>query len=267
MATAPSQLPHPRSSQLAREHLVPRLQSDVPELVELLAQAHVQREQPGDPAYAYLDLCIRKPWGHEYRIYDDALSDAWHLALRRFSATSTHAHPTKETLLICVGGSGWLTRGDDTRIALVPGTIARIAPGAKHCTSTRTGVQLVEFESPRDKLDLVRFADVSSRLRGSRYEGAEATCDGVTPGTTLAALEPADGGPPLARIRRRGTDGSVAFAVESGERLTADPATLHAAIALEVGPTIDRDLAVVTPDTLERAHGHQSYLCIRATGL
>jgi mannose-6-phosphate isomerase-like protein (cupin superfamily) len=231
-----------------------------------IAQSLAAGEHPGraaDPAAEYLDLCIAKPWGRETRIYDDALSEAWLLDIEPGRCTSTHAHPRKTTLLICIAGSGRLTRGDGTDIQLAPGTVVRIGAGARHRSSTSAGMRLIEFESPRDKFDLIRFEDAGGRAR-TGYEGTEAARAHAVPGRELSPLVPAPAGPPLARLRTVCTEGWLHFGLESGAQLAASPEGLQVAIAVAIGPVLRHEFTVLNATTVGAAASAVTYLTVRS---
>lgn len=234
--------------------------ADAATLARLLAGGPIPREQPADPACAYLTLPITKPWGYELKFYEDALSEAWLLAIQGGSETSMHAHPRKATILVCVDGEGWLTTGDGERIELVTGTVVLIMPGARHRTSTSAGLWLVEFESPKDKFDLVRCSD-ATRLPLSGYEGAAAA--GAVAGARAVPLVELAAGPPLARLRDRDVDGRYRFDVESGAELKDRPAGLRVAISLAMGSILRREFAVVTESGVADAADDVAHLTIR----
>ena len=133
------------------------------------AQPRVERECPGSAKHRHLDLVIPKPWGEEYRVYDDVLLDAWLLELGAGRRTSEHCHARKETELLCLRGHGEVTGGDGRSRAIAPGAVVRIEQGAVHRTTAITALTLVEIETPRDKLDVVRLLDENGRA-GRGYE-------------------------------------------------------------------------------------------------
>ena len=46
----------------------------------------------------------RKPWGHEYLIYENQDVAIWHLFINKWERTSLHCHPNKKTGLIVLQG-------------------------------------------------------------------------------------------------------------------------------------------------------------------
>ncbi|WP_157871056.1 cupin domain-containing protein [Gluconacetobacter diazotrophicus] len=54
----------------------------------------------------YLNDFIKKPWGHEYRVYCDSMYDVWKLRIDPAQTTSMHCHLHKDTVLLCLGGTG-----------------------------------------------------------------------------------------------------------------------------------------------------------------
>jgi len=233
--------------------------SDAVALARLLAQD----DGRDDARLAYLDLCIKKPWGYEIRIYDDVVSEAWLLCLEPGASTSMHAHPRKATLLLCVDGSGRLTTGEGEQIALTPGAVVQIMPGSRHQSSTEQGMRLIEVEAPRDKTDLVRFADGSGRAHQG-YEGVDAACAQAVAGRELAPLRPARQGPPRARVRESCSDGDLRFRLEGGSQIAARTDGLHAAISLEVGPILRHEFTVLDAAAAAAAPRAATYLTVRS---
>jgi mannose-6-phosphate isomerase-like protein (cupin superfamily) len=119
---------------------------------------------------AHLHDVVVKPWGEEYRAYADDFLDVWHLKLRPGHATSVHAHARKVTYLLCLSGEG-TTSGLTTEFPLVAGAVIRIGRGAFHGTQNVGSVplELIEVETPRNKLDLLRLRDGYDRA-GKGYE-------------------------------------------------------------------------------------------------
>ncbi len=241
-----------------RNYVIACERADVAALAPMLALGPIAREQRG--LHTYLDLCVSKPWGYELKIYEDALSEAWMLVLERLTCTSMHAHPCKTTILVCVAGEGELTSGDGERIELLPGTVVEIMPGARHQSSTRKGMRLIEFECPADKFDLVRYED-PTRPRGSAYETAAEAHTAAVPEPAPLVAVPA--GPPRARLRACDAGDSYRFGLETGAHVKARPAGLCAAISLDLVAIMRREFSVVTPGDLLAAADREPHLTIR----
>jgi quercetin dioxygenase-like cupin family protein len=216
----------------------------------------VERELPGGDAHAYLDGYIVKPWGHELRIYDDRRMDVWRLAVEPGKSTSLHAHPRKDTCLICIGGEAVLTTGASEEISLVDGSVVHIERGALHATYSERGVALLEVDLPRDKLDLVRVGDRYGRV-GEPYEDADASQPEPCP------LVLCQGGPPQARLRRYCATGSFRFALERGSREWSRSRDFVAGISLDARSVLDRELIVLGGDALS-VNRTQTYLTVRS---
>lgn len=119
----------------------------------------------------HLNQLIPKPWGYEYRVYADQLFDLWQLCLRPGLRTSMHAHPRKTTYLLCLGGNGRIS-GLSTSVDITSGDLAKIDRGAFHRTTNTSAsrdLHLIEVETPRNKLDLIRLQDDYDRA-GRSYE-------------------------------------------------------------------------------------------------
>lgn len=230
---------------------------DAARLLAHLPGGAAERELPGSGPHAYLDRLIVKPWGHELRIYDDRWMDAWRLAIEPGNGTSLHAHPRKDTCLICIGGEAVLATGAGEEIPLVEGSVVHIRPGALHGTFTAVGVDLLEVELPRDKFDLVRIDDRYGRA-GDPYEDAYASQREPCP------LRPCPTGPPQARLRRHCATGCFRFNLESGSQTWRSPYDLVAAIALETSSVLKRELMVLGSDALVGVNRAQTYLTVRS---
>lgn len=234
-------------------HVTPR---DAEVLLAHVPGQAVEREQPGSPEHAYLDRYIRKPWGHELRVYDDRWIDVWRLAIGAGKSTSLHAHPRKDTCLICIGGSGVLESGSGAPIPLAEGTVVHIGPAALHRTTTVAGVSLLEVELPRDKFDLVRIGDRYGRA-GSSYEGEDASSPEPCPLVEHA------GGPPGARLRRHCATGCFRFNLERGARAWRNPGDLVAAISLDTSAVLSRELIVLGAGAGGALDRTELYLTVR----
>lgn len=227
------------------------LPQDADAIVRRLPRTPVERELPGCPDHRYLDDLIGKPWGREYRVYDDAFVDVWLLALTAGASTSLHCHPRKDTVLLCLHGHGAVTTGDGRRAPIAQGTVLQIDQGAMHRSTAISDLMLVEIETPRDKLDLLRFEDEAGR-RGSGYE----TADHVE--RRLHPLQAVSGGPPRARVRPQCETGLHSFALEQGADIGGQPSLMFA-ISLDPSSILRRELTVSGPHTgfapsLENTH-------------
>lgn len=245
---------------LLREHVVLPSQADVASLADALRGAPtsaVRHEQPGSATNAYLDARIEKPWGYEYRVYDDVLTDAWAMRLLAGQRTSRHAHPRKNAVLLCLEGSGSLTTSDRS-IPLAGQTVVRVAAGAVcRIAAGEVGIRLIEIETPRDKFDHVRLEDDSGRASRA-YDGDRWVSHHRLP--PLAALT---AGPPRARLRRRGETGGYAFAVEAGKAIRTNPSGLTFAISLDLGSILRREFTVLGSSQADLASADVMYLTIR----
>lgn len=155
---------------VSSEHRLHFTSHDARTFLETVQDTSISLEAEQFDADAYLDKVIEKPWGHEYRIYADNFYDIWKLSLLPGQSTSMHCHPRKETALLCLAGTGKIEFLGGT--CLVQATdFIYISKGVFHSTENvgNTDLELVEVEVPRNKLDLVRFADTYGR-KGEHYE-------------------------------------------------------------------------------------------------
>jgi quercetin dioxygenase-like cupin family protein len=226
-------------------------------LLAHLPAGAVERELPGSSEHAYLDRYIVKPWGHEIRVYDDRWLDVWRLSIEAGKGTSVHAHPRKDTCLICIEGEGAMSTGAGEEIPLVEGSVVHIGAGAVHASFSAVGMSLIEVETPRDKFDLVRIEDRFGRA-GQPYEAVGESRREPCPLVAHA------GGPPGARLRRHCATGCFRFNLESGARILRSPHDLVVAISLESSSVLRRELMVLGIDALTAVTHHELYLTVRS---
>lgn len=232
------------------------LPQDAAAIVLRLPHIPVEREIPGSDADRGLDDLISKPWGAEFRVYDDALIDVWMLHLRAGTRTSMHCHPRKDTLLLCVSGYGRVTTGDGRDAPIEPGDIVPIERGAAHRSTATTAMTLVEIETPRDKYDLVRLQDDAGRA-GRGYER--------TRKPHPVRIATAADGPPCARLRPGCADRSYAFGLEPGREIRRHLDGLAFAISLDALGVLRREIVIGTPDVLGAISADHVCLTIRST--
>jgi mannose-6-phosphate isomerase-like protein (cupin superfamily) len=246
-----------RTAPAAAMGLVRCTRRDAARVLAQLQREPVRREVPGSDAHRYLDDRITKPWGHEIRVYDDRWIDVWQLFVDAGRGTSLHAHPRKDTYLVCVEGEGLLLTGRGDAITLREGTVLRVRPGALHASFSILGMILLEVELPRDKFDLVRIDDRYGRA-GEAYER-----DGASRRQPCRLL-PEAGGPPEARLRRH-LAGGWRFDLETGLQARRDSHDLVAAISLDAVAVLNRELTVLTGDAVHAMASQQLFLTARRT--
>jgi len=225
---------------------------------------------PTQSARDYLNRLIRKPWGSEFRVYEDDLADVWCLHIRAGYRTSLHCHLRKRTALLCLDGRGTLSTCSGVQHALHPGVVLQIEPGAYHRTTAdaRTALRLVEVETPKDKFDLLRIED-DHRSIGEPYEGEDHAAlrlldRAAAPGAPLA-LQPFVAqrlpGGHLARLRAPGSCDGYRFALRTGEQIRTSTDVVFA-IALEPRSMTAPALTVLTPQCTSAASRQAVYLTI-----
>jgi mannose-6-phosphate isomerase-like protein (cupin superfamily) len=113
---------------------------------------------------------IKKPWGYEYLVYEDATIAIWFLYIAYGEKTSLHSHPSKTTGLIVLDGKAEINFFTDCKVLSKLDKIM-IRKGLFHSTKSisETGTMLFEIETPNNKLDLVRLDDAYGR-KGKPYE-------------------------------------------------------------------------------------------------
>jgi mannose-6-phosphate isomerase-like protein (cupin superfamily) len=121
----------------------------------------------------YRDIIVKKPWGHEYLIYENENLGIWFLHIEEDKKTSMHCHPKKNTGLICLDGSAEVSFLKN-KISLKGVDKIMIFRGRFHSTQAHSpgGAYILEVECPQDKHDLVRLEDDYGR-ESKPYEGNE----------------------------------------------------------------------------------------------
>lgn len=115
-------------------------------------------------------VVVKKPWGHEYLVYENEHTALWFLYIKNNHSTSQHCHPKKTTGLILLDGKAEISFLNGTN-NLNPGDKIMIRKGLFHSTKAKDekGAYIFEIETPVDKQDLVRFKDNYGR-EGKPYE-------------------------------------------------------------------------------------------------
>ena len=127
----------------------------------------------------YDNKIVFKPWGYEYVVYRNAN----HLSVTLLNinynkTTSLHCHPLKKSGFILLGGKALFQLGlrkKNTELHSSPSK-RMIARGLFHSIKSisKNGLLALEFETPVNKNDLVRFKDSYGREKKS-YEGKKFT--------------------------------------------------------------------------------------------
>ena len=119
---------------------------------------------------SHAENIVKKPWGYEYLVYENAEVALWMLFIAHGHQTSFHAHPNKSTGLVILDGKAQIDFFNNQIIADKLEKIS-IRKGFFHSTKSLslTGTFLFEIETPNNKLDLVRFKDNYGR-EGKPYE-------------------------------------------------------------------------------------------------
>jgi mannose-6-phosphate isomerase-like protein (cupin superfamily) len=126
---------------------------------------------------AYYDnRIVFKPWGHEYVVYryKNILSVTL-LNINPTKSTSLHCHPIKKTGFVLLDGKALIQLGlwkSERKIYESPSKLM-IRTGLFHsikCISKKPLLAL-EFETPINKNDLVRFNDIYGRERQPYEQG------------------------------------------------------------------------------------------------
>lgn len=122
----------------------------------------------------YDDIVISKPWGYEYVVYRNKNNlSVTLLNIEHNKSTSLHCHPNKKSGFVLINGKAQFQLGlrkKNTEIHSSPSK-RMIARGLFHSIKSLSprGLTILEFETPVDKNDLVRFKDNYGRVQLS-YE-------------------------------------------------------------------------------------------------
>ncbi len=127
----------------------------------------------------YDNKVVRKPWGYEYVVFRNKNNlSVTLLNIDYNQTTSLHCHPQKKSGFILLKGKAlfqlglWKSRSE---IHSSPSK-RMIARGLFHSVKSisKNGLLALEFETPVDKKDLVRFKDIYGR-KNKAYEGKKFT--------------------------------------------------------------------------------------------
>ncbi len=112
----------------------------------------------------YRNILVRKPWGHEYLLYQNPYVGVWYLHIEHGNQTSFHCHPRKKTGLILLSGEAVVSFFGDSAPLKSVGKL-NIREGLFHSTAALSpeGISVLEIESPPDKSNLVRLDDAYGR--------------------------------------------------------------------------------------------------------
>lgn len=151
--------------------ILPPQQVDIETLKSLSKIPTATRDS--SPRKNFDGVVVRKPWGFEYLACESEHVALWALKLRFNQQTSMHCHPEKLTAMLALSDGIVLTTLSNVH-KLNTGDVVYIEPGTFHRSSSTNldGDWLLEFETPVDKLDLVRLDDAYGRSI-SAYEGSE----------------------------------------------------------------------------------------------
>lgn len=118
----------------------------------------------------YDDKLVIKPWGQEYLLYRNKSKVAvWLLKIKKGKSTSLHCHPSKKTGFVLLSGKAKIQLGlwKKTEKIFDEKSKLMIRAGLFHKTKNIAKKDLIalEFETPVNKHDLVRFKDNYGRAR------------------------------------------------------------------------------------------------------
>lgn len=127
----------------------------------------------------YRDKVVFKPWGYEYVIYKNRSHlSVTLLRINYNKSTSLHCHPKKKSGFIVLDGRALIQLGlwkTTAKYYNAPSKLM-IRTGLFHSikSTSKKGLFALEFETPFNKKDLVRFKDDYGR-QSKPYEGKKFT--------------------------------------------------------------------------------------------
>ncbi len=130
-------------------------------------------------SFFYDDKVVYKPWGHEHIIYKNRKDlSVTLLKINYNKKTSLHCHPNKKTGFIVIAGRALIQLGlwkTTAKYYSAPSKLM-IRTGLFHSIKSvsKNGLYALEFETPFNKKDLVRFKDDYGR-QSKPYEGKNFT--------------------------------------------------------------------------------------------
>ena len=127
----------------------------------------------------YDNWLVNKPWGHEYVVYRNKNNLCVTLLnINHNQSTSLHCHPQKKSGFILLKGKALFQLGLWKKRSEVHSSPSKrmIARGLFHSIKSlsKEGLLALEFETPVNKKDLVRFKDNYGRSNKA-YEGKKFT--------------------------------------------------------------------------------------------
>ena len=127
----------------------------------------------------YSNKLVKKPWGYEYVIYNSLNRMAiTYIHIDSKKSTSLHCHPKKKTGFIIIKGTALVQIGIYKKNKKKFKSLSRLVvrPGLFHSLKavSKNGMSALEFETPYNKADLIRFEDRYGRKNKS-YEGSKFT--------------------------------------------------------------------------------------------
>ena len=130
-------------------------------------------------SFFYDNKVVTKPWGNEYIVYRNSNKlSVTLLNINYNKKTSLHCHPTKKTGFIVLSGKALIQLGlwkATSKYFSAPSKLM-IRTGLFHSikATSKKGLCALEFETPVNKKDLVRFKDSYGREK-KPYEGKKFT--------------------------------------------------------------------------------------------
>ena len=117
------------------------------------------------------NVIVNKPWGKEHCLYESNSLAIWHLTINANEKTSLHCHPNKKTALILLNNQAKINLIERS-FELHGLSKIMLREGMFHQTEniSQSPINLIEVETPNNKLDLIRIEDDYGR-KNQGFEG------------------------------------------------------------------------------------------------
>lgn len=120
--------------------------------------------------FDFSNKIVKKPWGHEYLLFENEDVAIWILHIKADHKTSMHCHIEKNTSLISLSGTiTCKTLNDSTKLNELEGIYFGKKVFHETLNISNDEVIVMEIETPVNKWDLVRINDEYGRV-GKEYE-------------------------------------------------------------------------------------------------
>ena len=100
---------------------------------EKISLVTIDSATQADDSFDYSRVVIKKPWGHEYLLFQNNHAAVWLLSIKQGTKTSLHCHPHKKTGLVLLAGKAQVSTLNESHV-IEPGQGFVIEKGVFHST-------------------------------------------------------------------------------------------------------------------------------------